>query len=436
MVLTIVISAITVLAIILSLLIKPNFHIKGRSISFYWVFALVGAIALIATGSISLDSVASGLTSSNAVNPLKLLAIFLSMTALSVFLDEMGFFEYLAGVAVAHANTDQRVLFRYLYLLVSVLTVFTSNDIVILTFTPFIMYFSKRANVNPLPFLIAEFVAANTLSMALIIGNPTNIYVASNYGVDFLRYAEIMLIPSVASAIVGYIVLRIVFRKQLNEPMFVKVSKKHVTDKFLTIVGIVHLGVCILLLAISSYIGLEMWYLCVGALISLVIVSGVYMIVKRIKPTVFWHCLHRLPYELVPFVVSMFVVALALDKCGLTTMLGNALGDTSTIWVYGGASLLGANVFNNIPMSVLFSSVMGVLSGGALEGATFATIIGSNIGAYLTPIGALAGIMWLNIVKRNGENISFLRFMKYGVVVAIPVMIVALLGLMASLAIF
>ena len=209
MALTIVISAVTVLGIILSLLIKPNFHVKGRNISFYWIFALVGAILLITTGCISLDAVFEGLTSQNSVNPLKLLVIFLSMTALSVFLDELGFFEYLAGVAIAHAKTSQKVLFRYLYITVSILTVFTSNDVVILTFTPFIMYFSKRANINPLPFLVSEFVAANTLSMTLIIGNPTNIYLASNYGVDFLRYLEIMTIPSVLSAVAGYFILKI-----------------------------------------------------------------------------------------------------------------------------------------------------------------------------------------------------------------------------------
>ena len=436
MTLTIIIASVTILAILLSLLIKPNFHVKGRSISFYWVFALVGAILLVTTGCISFDSVFNGLTNENSVNPLKLLAIFLSMTALSVFLDEMGFFEYLAGVAVAHAKTDQRVLFRYLYIIVSILTVFTSNDVVILTFTPFIMYFSKRANVNPMPFLISEFVAANTLSMTLMIGNPTNIYLASNYGVDFLRYFEIMAIPSLLSAIVGYVIMRLVFRKELCKPMFVKLTETKLQDKFLLIVGIVHLSLCILLLAVSSYIGMEMWYVCVGAVLSLVLISSVYMIVKRIKPTVFLHCLHRLPYELVPFVISMFVLALSLHECGLTEIIGNALGGGATVWVYGGVSFLSANIFNNIPMSVLFSDIMTVLSGAQLEGAMYATVIGSNIGAYLTPVGALAGIMWLNIVKRNGEDISFLRFMRYGAIVAIPVMAVALLGLSLSLLIF
>ncbi|UKI48946.1 MAG: hypothetical protein L6U99_08950 [Clostridium sp.] len=43
----------------------------------------------------------------------------------------------------------------------------------------------KRSKINPLPYLLMEFFAANTLSMALIIGNPTNIYLGFNFNIDF-----------------------------------------------------------------------------------------------------------------------------------------------------------------------------------------------------------------------------------------------------------
>ena len=72
--------------------------------------------------------------------------------------------------------------------MVAILTIFTSNDIVILTFTPFICYFSKNAKINPIPYLVAEFAAANTYSMMLIIGNPTNIYLATSASIDFISY--------------------------------------------------------------------------------------------------------------------------------------------------------------------------------------------------------------------------------------------------------
>ena len=72
------------------------------------------------------------------------------MTILSIYLDEFGFFRYLANIALLKARTSQRKLFVYLYVTVAVLTVFTSNDVIILSFTPFICYFAKNAKLRAL----------------------------------------------------------------------------------------------------------------------------------------------------------------------------------------------------------------------------------------------------------------------------------------------
>ena len=141
------------------------------------------------------------------------------MTALSVFLDEMGFFKYLATLATKKAKANQFSLFLTLYLLVSVLTVFTSNDIVILTFTPFICYFAKNTKINPVPYLVAEFAAANTWSMMLIIGNPTNVYIASAAGIDFISYLAVMALPTVVAGLCSLGVLYLLFRKSLKKPL-------------------------------------------------------------------------------------------------------------------------------------------------------------------------------------------------------------------------
>jgi arsenical pump membrane protein len=75
----------------------------------------------------------------------------------------------------------------YFFFLSSVITLFTSNDIVILTLTPIIFYFGKHAKVRMMPYLIAEFFAANIWSMFLYIGNPTNIIVAMASGLPVSR---------------------------------------------------------------------------------------------------------------------------------------------------------------------------------------------------------------------------------------------------------
>ena len=87
---------------------------------------------------------------------------------------------------------------------------------------------------------------------------------------------------------------------------------------------------------------------------------------------------------------------------------------------------MAANIVNNIPMSVLFCSIMQSCDPSALSDAVYATVIGSNIGAFLTPIGALAGIMWSSILNQHGLKFGYLQFLKIGATVAIPTLLVAI----------
>ena len=65
--------------------------------------------------------------------------------------------------------------------------------------------------------------------------------------------------------------------------------------------------------------------------------------------------------------------------------------------------------------------------------AVYASIIGSNIGAFLTPTGALAGIMFTNLVNEHQTKYSFLDFIKYGAIISLPIIAVALLTLTLSI---
>ena len=96
------------------------------------------------------------------------------------------------------------------------------------------------------------------------------------------------------------------------------------------------------------------------------------------------------------------------------------------MWIYGYASFIGSNLINNIPMSILFTDLAKTLTGISYTKAIYASIIGSNIGAFLTPIGALAGIMFSSLVNKNGVRFTFIDFIKYGALISIPVITTAL----------
>ncbi len=431
-----IVCAATGASVFLSVLLFPTvkLSIRGKKIKLgtYWVISLIGALILLVGGALPLGELFDGLTADTSVNPLKILILFFSMTALSVYLDEIGFFRYLANLTLARAGKKQTGLFVTLYAVVSLLTVFTSNDIIILTFTPFICFFAKNAKINPLPYLFAEFVAANTWSILLIIGNPTNIYLASSAGIDFMEYATKMLLPTLFAGITSFVMLLFIFNRVLGRELEVSIEAEHIEDKPALVLGISHLGVCTLLLAVSSYLGFEMHLIALGFALSLFLTVSVKAAITKKGGRALLSTLRRLPYELIPFVLSMFVLVLTLNYSGASKYISEFLFRGNTVFSVGISSFLVSNIINNIPMSVLFSSLIEAapLSAAERMPAVYAAVVGSNIGAFFTPVGALAGIMWASILKRLGVKLSFKRFIIYGAEIAIPTLLLALLGVL------
>lgn len=426
---TLAVSGVTCISIILSILFFPNLKLKKIKVSTYWITALVGAVVLILLRSVEFLDVLKALVNNSSINPLKILVLFISMSILSVFLDNLGFFEYMANIAVKKSGGSQYKLFFYLYLIVSVLTIFTSNDIIILTFTPFICIFARQTKINALPFLFLVFVAANTWSMFLIVGNPTNIYLATIFDVAFFDYFKIMFLPTILAGVTSFFCLFLIFRKSLKKPLETVQTNNKIQNKFLLVLGVVHLGVCIILIALSAYIELEMWLICLICVISLFLITLIYKAVKKSKPKELAVCLKKAPWELIPFILSMFVIVLSLNNAGVLTMLASYLSKGIIEMNFGLASFLASNVINNIPMSIMFGDVLTNLPQISLSKGLFAVIIGSNLGAILTPIGALAGIMWTNILNQYKIKFRFLDFVKYGVIISIPALIMAISGL-------
>lgn len=417
---TIIISVITFILVSLSILLFPKIRIGKFNISTYWIISLIGALILLFTSLSPINVVGEQLIADNEVNPLKILVLFFSMTILSIFLDEVGLFKYLANLALRKAKNNQTSLFIIFYLLASILTIFTSNDIVILTLTPFICFFCKRSKISPIPYLISEFAAANTWSLMLIIGNPTNVYLATSYEITFFDYFKVMAIPTLITGICEFIILYLLFKKKLNQPLQIEDTNYVIENKFALIIGVIHLLVCLIFLVISSYINIEMWIISLISASSLLIICFVMCLITKKDFKYLKGSITKLPYPLIPFFLSMFIIVVGLNHQGISSELSKMMSNLPPIWTYGFSSFLMSNVINNIPMSILFSNIC------TGEEAIFASIIGSNIGAFLTPMGALAGIMFTNLVNEHEVKYTYKDFIKYGTIISIPLMFVSL----------
>lgn len=432
MAIAISISLVTCLGIVITSILKPSIRIKNIKIDLFWVISLIGALILLIT-SLSLKEWWSSLVNNDGINPIQILILFLCMSCISIFLDEVGFFSHLASWALKKVKKSQISLFIILYVFVSALTMFTSNDIIILTLTPFILFFCKNAKISPVPYLVSEFIAANTWSMIFIIGNPTNIYLASSFNINFIDYFKVMAVPTLLTGIVEFLILFLVFKNKLKNPIIpqeIDLEKQNIP---LTIIGLIILGICTIFLVISGYFSIPMYLISAISFGVLIVCALLYYLVKKEAPLVLGKTLLKAPWKIVPFVIGMFTLVLCLEKYGVTEAISKFYGNSLTTYVYGFSSAIFANLINNIPMSVFYSSICNFSIGGVRLKAIYSAIIGSNIGAFLSPFGALAGIMWISILKNHDVKFGYLDFVKYGLVVGIPSLLVALSSFMLFL---
>ncbi|MBP5705934.1 MAG: hypothetical protein J6W76_01515, partial [Spirochaetales bacterium] len=405
-------------------------------INIFYFGAIVGVIIFLLTGRISIRECFQTLIGDAHLSPIGILILFLSMAYISIFLDYCGFFSFCAECAVQYAGRSQIRLFIILYATVSILTIFTSNDIIILTFTPFIYYFTSHHKINPMPYLIAEFFAANTWSMTLYIGNPTNILLSDAFSISFAEYLSVMWLPAAAAGIANFILVFVIFRKSLMTEMTQPLRNEtpHLKDKHGTIVGLIILTVCIISLSMAQLLQIQTWeisFFFALLLLSFIIIRMLYNFIKchrankPFKNPILIHTFKKMPWNVIPFVLSLAIIVRTAAHNEITTHIGQWLAGISgssehlAISVFGIASTLAANLLNNIPMSVFFVSVVESVPTEITKAATYSSIIGSNLGANITPVAALAGIMWMTILKNHGIQFSFADFVRYGTIVTL-----------------
>jgi Na+/H+ antiporter NhaD/arsenite permease-like protein len=396
----------------------------------YGTAPLIGIVILLATFSIDLNVILGGIVGDERIQPYGILILFMSLAYVCISIDRTGFFEYLALRAAKGAGRSGKKLFVYFFFVSSILTVFTSNDIVILTLTPIICYFAKYTKADPVPYIIGEFFAANVWSIMLYIGNPTNIIVAQAYRLTFLGYSAWMFLPTIVAGLSVLCLLMLVFRKRIPRYLETPVvdPRSAIKDKFGALFGVGALATCLVLLSTAPWLHLQLWVITLVFAIIMLIRDLTHDIRNRIHkkaqgfPSISY-INQRMPWKIAPFVIGMFILVEALLHSGWVGLFASGISSISTnliigVIVMGIISTLTCNIMNNQPMTILFTNILlspsFVAPSTVKFGSMFALIMGSNFGANFTLIGALAGIMWSKILQNKEVTISFKQFSKYG----------------------
>jgi len=439
---------------------------KKLEIDYAWG-SVIGAGIIILANVLTAGQAYDSLMGRPGFSPYTIIILFMSLAYITISLDSTGFFEFAALKFILHSNGSRKRLFLYFYFLSSLITLFTSNDIVILTLTPIIFYFGKHAKVRVLPYLIAEFFAANIWSMFLYVGNPTNIIVAMASGLNFYEYTYWMALPTVAGGLLCLGLLYLVFRKSITGSFDIPkgIDPRHfIKDRGCAVSTLLVFLMTMIMFVLSPFFGIELWWISFVFAIALFLYDSVMAIGENAnKEQVFYRTFKRyvhhketkvyqfrlhmifehMPWKIIPFLASLFIMVEGLLVTGFIDMAASFIAWLSpnvmaAAMSMGFISSLAANVVNNQPMTILFTKILEssqfALTGAAKSASIYSLIIGSNLGANLTLIGALAGIMWAKIIQDRAdgqeEKITYRKFAKYGFMIT-PLVILVTCGILA-----
>lgn len=322
--------------------------------------------------------------------------------------------------------------FATVYVISAVTAALFNNDAAILLLTPIVVpvirrLYPKRAPYLVVPFSFAVFMAAGVAP--LCTSNPMNLVVAEHAGIGFNAYALRMFPVALVGAVVTYVMMRIAFRADLEDA--VPAGGRELGS--LADLGESPRLVLVIVVAmfasypILSYFEAPVW---LAALTGAVLTIGVGLRSRMVTPAV---AARGVAWDIIAFLFFIFVTALGLENIGVTHTMARLYGTDTTqasggIAVIGGMSALGSAVLNNHPMAALNALAIGSLDGDN-RFRTLAALVGGDLGPRLLPIGSLAGLLWLEMMRRLGVEIRALQFVRVGAIVTLPTLALSLLVL-------
>ncbi|SFJ42821.1 arsenical pump membrane protein [Paenibacillus sp. UNC496MF] len=406
--------------------------------------ASIGAAFVLLSGSVSLSDLGSILETIGGA------AITIMATiVMAIVLESFGFFYWAADLLAKKANGSGIRLFWLTNLFCFLMTLFVNNDGSILITTPILLMLLKNMGLKPhqkIPYLISGAIIATASSAPIGVSNIVNLIALKIVHMSLYMHTAMMFVPASLGLCVLAGMLYAIFYKTL--PKRIPMAPKHgfmpgshplkevYSDngnraKFMRNVLIFVFCVRVSLF-VASYVGIP---------VSLMAVIGSAVLLA-------WRWLHlkvtpmdmlkKTPWYILVFAFGMYVIIYGLNNIGLTDYLIRVLQPIVSSGLLNASVLMGAmlsllsNLFNNHPalmVGTLTLTHMG-LDPLTIKISYLASVIGSDIGSLLLPIGTLATLMWMHIVNKGGVKISWLHYLRV-TIVAIPVTVVFTLIVLA-----
>ncbi|RPD57388.1 hypothetical protein L226DRAFT_547068 [Lentinus tigrinus ALCF2SS1-7] len=176
---------------------------------------LISVLILLAAGVFTGRTLRDGIVGTSGIQPLNIMALFISLAYISISLDTTGLFRFLAFWVASKGGSSGPRLFTYLYMFFLLCGVIVGNDPVILSGTAFLAYFTRVVGITPpTAWIFSQFAAANMASVVLVSSNPTNLVLSGAFSVSFLSYAAHVILPFLAASACVFPLLLFLFRSR------------------------------------------------------------------------------------------------------------------------------------------------------------------------------------------------------------------------------
>lgn len=394
--------------------------------------ALLGAVATIVLGLLSQEKGLHGtFNPSYFVNYIDFNVIFLlvSMIIIVNITAKSGIFNWIANELLKFTKGNPKLVLLTLGAFTAFASAFLDNVTTVIIIMPVTFIIAKELDLNPMPLLITEILTSNIGGTATLIGDPPNIIIGSAAGLSFSDFLFELtgIITLILFVSIG--ILMLMFKNQLKlnseKADYIKNidNSKTITNNKIMIRSTVILSFVILGFLLHDLLHIEA---CVVAM------AGASVLLLFEKPK---HVFREIEWNTIFFFIGLFIIIGGLEASGGISIMARRLLDLTqgsqhaTAMIILWASGLISGVVDNIPYTVtmvpMLSQIQNVMGAEYTHPLWWCLSLGACLGGNFTIIGAAANVIVSETANSSGHNISFLKFMKYGVIISLVSLILS-----------